>query len=84
MISLGTDGGEARIQWDHQCRVLRADIYVQPGLPAATRTAVVAHELGHVLGLAHDDDPGSVMHPDADPYWVIREEDAEAIHGHRR
>lgn len=37
---------------------------------AALREALYLHEIGHVLGITHVDDPSQVMHP------VVREEDA--------
>lgn len=39
-------------------------------LPPRVRYRIIAHELGHCLGLDHDDDPSSVMYPKAD----VREE----------
>lgn len=35
--------------------------YVRTG----ARPAIVAHELGHMMGLEHVDDPRNLMHPDA-------------------
>jgi hypothetical protein len=36
---------------------------VRRATPDAAMTAVITHELGHVLGLDHDDWPGSIMDP---------------------
>ncbi|MBO9569662.1 MAG: matrixin family metalloprotease [Cellulomonas iranensis] len=42
-----------------------ADLLTSPNGSAVAR-AVVTHELAHVVGLAHVDDPGQLMHPTAD------------------
>lgn len=36
-----------------------------------SRTALAAHELGHVLGLDHDTRPGNLMHPSAPDAWWL-------------
>lgn len=40
---------------------LRSDWFGDPRVPDAQKTAVVMHELGHVLGLAHVADTGELM-----------------------
>lgn len=42
----------------HHCR---ASIVLQADLPFNYMTVVAAHELGHALGLDHDDEPDSLM-----------------------
>lgn len=43
---------------------------------AEPRTVIVAHELGHVLGLDHRDDAGALMYPSPDAY-ALELSDAE-------
>lgn len=38
-----------------------------PGIAENYRTAIVLHELGHIVGMDHSDDRESVMYPDIDP-----------------
>lgn len=55
----GDSAAEARDAYDtHGCT---RQAYVRTG----ARPAVVAHELGHMMGLEHVDDPRNLMHPDA-------------------
>lgn len=42
---------------------LATDRVCEPRVWATGRPNVLAHELGHVLGLNHNDDPDNVMHP---------------------
>lgn len=51
---------------DAACTVVRADV-VLPGLVDEMQERIVAHELGHALGLDHDDNEGSVMFDRVDP-----------------
>lgn len=56
------DRGETEVR-RAGCRVLRAEVRMPHGSPRPTRR--LAHELGHVLHLAHDGTLDSVMHPDS-------------------
>lgn len=51
---------------DHECTILAGWTYEHEGcerfLWASPRPIVLAHELGHTLGLDHVDDPDDVMH----------------------
>lgn len=62
VIGVDSDRGEAAI-WHRDCEVIRAEIRIPFDSPRQVRR--LAHELGHVLRLAHDDDLDSVMHPDS-------------------
>lgn len=57
------DHGATRVRWIGACRIRRAEVKV-PGLVTSeeTRAIVMNHELGHALGLDHDDYDASVMY----------------------
>lgn len=62
------DQGRTELWWDEDCTLKRAVISL-PGIPMDEETLrrVILHELGHALGLDHDESPDSVMYPYAHP-----------------
>lgn len=56
--------GESDIEWDRRTGLILNVLVTLPVLPdPVLRSPVIIHEFGHVHGLAHDDDPKSVMYP---------------------
>lgn len=54
--------GKATLKWIGACRLRRVDIEIpMPILEDSVRECVTAHEIGHALGLDHDDDEDGVM-----------------------
>lgn len=55
-------------------------VVLNPDLSQAVTHNVVVHELGHALGLAHDEDPSSVMYvQSSDKARIISDEDLEYV-----
>jgi len=66
LVAIDNDisGGDTKHQFNKQTGViLSAFVSIAPGLDYGTALKVLAHEIGHVCGLDHDEHPGSIMHP---------------------
>jgi len=72
-----------RLYFGAQSNILASPVYLPHlrHLDPAIHSRVVAHELGHVLGLTHDaDDPISLMYPQALPLdWAVQSDDVQAL-----
>ena len=56
-------------------------ISLDPGIPDYAQLPVMLHEIGHALGLRHDDDPESIMFHSIDDTFcqTVQPEDREAV-----
>ncbi len=73
--------GHARLRWNPRtCRIGYAVIVLpEADLSEDERRVIAEHEIGHVLGLAHDPSPSSVMHHETTPGAQITERDAALV-----
>lgn len=50
---------------------------VQEGLEPCALTGVMVHEVGHLLGMGHSENPRSPMYPGNSSLWCIKAQDEE-------
>lgn len=61
-------------------QILFASVYLDLEAEVSKYRQILSHELGHVLGLDHDNDKESLMYPSViDTSWTIQPEDIRAV-----
>lgn len=73
------EGGTTTHYFNDHGRVTSAVVYVYNTPLADELGAVLAHEMGHVLGLAHDPFESSVMHSPPPMPWHFTDDDVKLI-----
>lgn len=63
-------GGSTTHNLKEYGQIISSEVRIQPGLGKNTLLAIMRHELGHVLGLAHDKNPISIMNPHLNSAFV--------------
>lgn len=60
-------GGTAEVKWNEKTgQILSARVCIKNDLQTPDLETAMRHEIGHALGLDHDDKSDSVMHPETD------------------
>jgi len=77
--STAVDSGIGHLAYRTGMVALRSDWFSDPHVPTAQKTAVVMHELGHVLGLAHVTDTGELMSASNDGQTTLGPGDREGL-----
>ncbi len=60
LFSSGSPRTFTRLHWKN-CKIEWAEMFVSSGISESDMEIVSLHELGHILGLAHDENESSVM-----------------------
>jgi hypothetical protein len=87
LYGIDSDGisvnAHTRLFWNSRCEILCAEVYLPELMDLELWEIIGTHELGHVLGLQHDEIKDSVMFPGGEAVWTamksITESDRELL-----